>query len=95
MSVPDQRQRRRVHGHETWKAQRPYASQVHGPSDKRASARAVATHPDSSVEQRLDFLHVVDPEASLQERRQEIGNGQLALWLVAVSPQRNDGACAT
>ena len=64
-------------------------------SDKRASAHAGATLPESSVEQRLDFLHIVDPEASLPERRQEVGNGQLALWLVAVSPQRGDGACAT
>ena len=64
-------------------------------SGMRASAHAGATLPESSVEQRLDFLHVVDPEASLPMRRQEVGNGQLALWLVAVSPWRGLGACAT
>ena len=64
-------------------------------SGMRASAHAGATLPESSVEQRLDFLHVVDPEACLPERCQEVGNGQLALWLVAVSPQRGAGACAT
>jgi len=57
-------------------------------SGMRASARAGATLPESSVELRLDFLHVVETEACLPERCQGVGNGQLALWLVAVSPQR-------